>query len=99
MSDSEATYPSCVDSLTAEGAQLDMFPSSSAGTGIEREELRGELAGILAKVRAEPDEPLDASDAVHFRNIFFRMADGLPAEEAEQLRLAFETELTRRRVA
>ncbi len=59
------------------------------------ESVRAELMAILAKARAAPAEPWDPREASLYRVIFPQMANWLPADEARQLRLAFETELAR----
>lgn len=77
---------------TAE-AQLDMFGGPAIPGDPDTESLRAELAGILAEATSR--ERLDGTDAMHFRNIFSRMAHRLPDAEAAQLRLQLETELAR----
>jgi hypothetical protein len=75
--------------------QLDMFEGPPPASYADGAGVRGEIADVLGKVRAAPSEPWEASDIAHLRNIFSRMAERLPSDEAAQLRVELETELTR----
>jgi hypothetical protein len=57
--------------------------------------VRAELMGILARARAAPAQPWDPREVSFYRTVFPQMTNWLPAEEARQLRIAFETELAR----
>jgi hypothetical protein len=81
-----------VESHPAE-VQLDMF-GGAPGQPAPRD-VRAELAEVLAQVRSAPSEPMDAADVTHLRNIFARMSERLPGDEAAQLRLELEASLAR----
>ena len=59
------------------------------------DKVRAELLAVLAKARAAERMPWDARRALYWRTVFPQMANWLPAEEAAQLRFAFETEIRR----
>jgi hypothetical protein len=77
--------------------QLDMFgaPPPEEIPDPDPESVRAELLGILAKARAAPQVPWSAKEASYYRTVFPQMANWLPAEEAQQLRLQFAAELAR----
>jgi hypothetical protein len=59
------------------------------------DEVRAELLNVLAQARAAQSFPLDARRALYWRTVFPQMANWLPDEEAQQLRLEFEMEIRR----
>src|SRR4051794_32850178 len=59
------------------------------------EEVRLELNGLLAKMRAAETMPWDAKRTALYRTIVPQMANWLPEDEAKQLCFEFETELKR----
>lgn len=63
------------------------------------EEVREELNGILAEMRAAEAMPWDEKRVALYRTVFPQMTNWLPAEEGAQLRFAFEAELERLKVA
>jgi hypothetical protein len=73
--------------------QLDMFGAPPRQA--EPHDIRAELADALAQARSAPIEPMDAADVERLRNIFLRMAEPLPADEAAQLRLELDAALER----
>jgi hypothetical protein len=87
------------DVLPAE-LQLDMFgapPTTSHpdSAAVDSPAVSAELADALAKVRAAPGAPSSSDDAAHLRDILARMAEGLPSDEAAQLRLELDSEPAR----
>jgi hypothetical protein len=76
--------------------QLDMFgPPPTRNYDSDPEDVRAELAEILARVRAAPQVPWPGKEMAYWRTVFPQMAKRLPAEEAAQLRLEFAAELAR----
>jgi hypothetical protein len=63
------------------------------------DEVRTELHGILAQMRAAEVMPWDDDRTALYRTIFPQMAGCLPEEEAAQLRFDFENELVRLKAA
>ena len=61
----------------------------------DADKVRAELLAVLAKARAAQRFPWDARRTLYWRTVFPQMANWLPAEEAAQLRFAFETEIRR----
>ena len=57
--------------------------------------VRCELMSVLARARAAPATPWLSSDQDFYRVVFPQMTNWLPADEAQQLRFEFETELAR----
>jgi hypothetical protein len=81
---------------SSDPAQLDLFgPSLAQCCDPDPESVRAELMEILARARAAPREPWPAKEASYWRTTFPQMANGLPAEEAQRLRLAFAAEMKR----
>jgi hypothetical protein len=63
------------------------------------DEVRAELHGILAQMRAAQSIPWDDDRTALYRTIFPQMTNCLPDEEAAQLRFDFEAELARLKAA
>jgi hypothetical protein len=63
------------------------------------DEVRKELHGILAEMRAAEAMPWDEKRTALYRTIFPQMTNWLPEEEGAQLRFAFEAELERLKAA
>ena len=83
--------------LFGNDVQADLF-GEDAPTPVYRanpDEVRRELYKILAEARAAQTMPWDAGRVRLYRTIFPQMTNWLPAEEGEQLRFEFETELAR----
>ena len=81
---------------SAAQSQLDMFGAPPVQSyDPDPDSVRAELLQVLAKARAAPAEPWDAREVSLYRVIFPQMANWLPADEARQLRFAFEAELER----
>ena len=59
------------------------------------DEVRPELHGILAQMRAAKSIPWDDDRTALYRTIFPQMTGRLPDEEGAQLRFDFEKELSR----
>jgi hypothetical protein len=86
-------------------SQLSLFGEDpSERTGVEQnaavyradpDEVRAELLSVLAQARAARSFPWDARRALYWRTVFPQMANWLPDEEAQQLRLEFEVEIRR----
>jgi hypothetical protein len=86
-------------------SQLSLFGEDpSERTGVEQnaavyradpDEVRAELLSVLAQARAARSFPWDARRALYWRTVFPQMANWLPDEEAQQLRLEFEMEIRR----
>jgi hypothetical protein len=76
--------------------QLDMFgPPPEQNYDPDPAEVRAELMAVLAKARAAPQEPWPAKEASYWRTVFPQMANWLPDDEAERLRLEFAAEIAR----
>jgi hypothetical protein len=76
--------------------QLDMFGSPPAQNyDPDPEDVRAELIEVLARARAAPEAPWPAKEASYWGTVFPQMANWLPAEEAQQLRIEFAAELAR----
>ncbi|HML12122.1 MAG TPA: hypothetical protein VK456_02375 [Xanthobacteraceae bacterium] len=83
--------------LFGNDGQADLF-GEDAPTPVYRadpDEVRRELYKILAVARAARTMPWDAGRVRLYRTIFPQMTNWLPADEGEQLRFEFETELAR----
>ena len=63
------------------------------------EEVRRRMLAVLAKARAAERMPWSEKDARMWQTIFPNMANWLPADEANQLRLEFAREMERLRAA
>jgi hypothetical protein len=63
------------------------------------DDVRKELNGILAEMRAAEAMPWDETRAALYRTIFPQMTNWLPEEEGAQLRFQFEEEMARLKVA
>jgi hypothetical protein len=63
------------------------------------DEVRAELHKILAEARAATSMPWDDHRTALYGTIFPQMTGCLPADEGEQLRFEFETELKRLKAA
>lgn len=77
--------------------QSDLF-DEDAPTPVYRadpDEVRAELLQILAEARAARTLPWEPSKTAFYRTVFPQMANWLPDDEANQLRLDFATELAR----
>jgi hypothetical protein len=59
------------------------------------DEVRAELLQILAEARAATTLPWEPSKVALYRTVFPQMANWLPEQEANQLRVEFATELAR----
>lgn len=70
--------------------QLDMLGAPQVlpcGSGAD---VRAEIMDILEKARAMNRGPWDAIEAAQYRRVLSEMAEGLPVDEAAQLRLELE---------
>jgi hypothetical protein len=63
------------------------------------DEVREELHGILAEMRAAEAMPWDEKRAALYCTIFPQMTNWLPEEEGSQLRFQFEEEMARLKAA
>ncbi len=57
--------------------------------------VRAEANKVLEKARLAKDMPWTAKEVAFWKTVFPQMTNWLPAEEADQLRLAFSEELSR----
>lgn len=85
-------FASDQNDLVDEGAPA---PSYSA----DPDEVRADLLRILAEARAAKTLPWEPKRAALYQTIFPQMANWLPDDEANQLRFAFEAEMTRLKAA
>ena len=81
-------------------SQGDLFagePARNTGIGVaDPDQIRARLYKLLAEVRgAESKSPWNERTTRMNQTIFPQMANWLPAEEAEQLRLEFRAEMER----
>ena len=76
-----------------EGGKLDAEPSASRIP--DPADIRRRLGGVLDKVRRADRMPWNPRDARMWQTVFPQMANWLPADEADQLRLEFARELER----
>jgi hypothetical protein len=86
-----------LDLFGNDDAQAELFNADEAPIAYrpDTDAVRTELLGILAEARAASVVPWDTRRTKLYRTIFPQMTLWLPADEAEQLRLEFETELKR----
>ncbi len=86
--------------LFAGESQPDLFGAEAAPTyRPDPEKVRSRLHRILAEARAARTLPWGPTRVSLYRTIFPQMTLWLPEEEAAQLRLEFEAELTRLQTA
>jgi len=81
-------------------AQSDFFSQGQLAAPVQSylpdpADIRRRLNTLLATARAAERMPWPERDARVWKTIFPNMANWLPNEEAEQLRLAFSTEMER----
>jgi len=82
--------------LFAPEPQADLFGAESASAyRPSPEKVRARLHRILAEMRGARTLPPESGRPSLYRTIFPQLALFLPEEEAAQLRLEFETEMTR----
>jgi len=89
----------------ARNDQLDLFDHDEPDDVLENrptpvyradpDEVRAELHQMLAEARAAQEMPWEPERVRLYRTIFPQMSNWLPADEAAQLRSAFEAELAR----
>lgn len=80
--------------------QPDLFGADAAPVyRPDPEKVRARLHRILDEAKAAPALPLEPARVSLYRTIFPQLTLWLPEEEAAQLRLEFETELTRLQAA
>lgn len=83
-----------------EDAQPDLFGAApQPAYRPDPDKVRARLHKILAEARAAKTLPWEPSTLSLYRTIFPQMTDWLPADEAAQLRLEFETQLKRLQAA
>lgn len=80
-------------------AQDDLFPSEPVVYRADPDKVRRKLLRILAEAKAAERAPWDRSTQRLYQTIFPQMANWLPDDEAEQLRLEFRCELKRLDIA
>ncbi len=86
--------------LFGNDTQPDMFGDTPTPEyRADPDEVRAELHRILAEVRAADTLPWEPRKALVYRTTFPQMTLWLPEEEGAQLRLEFETEMERLKVA
>jgi hypothetical protein len=86
--------------LFASESQPDLFGTETATAyRPDPDKVRARLYRILAEARAARTVPWDPTRVSLYRTIFPQMTLWLPEDEAVQLRLEFEAELTRLHVA
>ena len=86
----------------ANSQQTDLFGAETAPRPNYRPDpaqVRAKLLDVLAKAKAAPGVPWRSEDQGFYRVVFPQMANWLPAEEADQLRFEFETEMARLQAA
>ena len=77
-------------------AQTDLFGGATVPAyRPDADKVRGRLHKILAEARAARKMPWEPTQLSLYKTIFPQMTLWLPAEEAEQLRLAFDAEVER----
>jgi hypothetical protein len=84
-------------SFFGEGEDRLQAPKQKIGPDPER--ARRKLLAVLATARAAKRMPWPEGEARMWQTVFPQMANWLPPDEAEQLRLAFAQELERLRSA
>jgi hypothetical protein len=94
------TRPHQQDLFEAE-AQTELFTPAAAPPAYrpDLDSVRARLHKILAEARAAERLPWDQDQLLVYRTIFPQMTGWLPEEEAAQLRLDFDTEMTRLKAA
>lgn len=83
--------------------QLDLFSTDeqpeaerpSQAVSADPDEVRAEMLGLLAELRAAKTMPWTEDDVGFYQTVFPQMSNWLPKDEAKQLCLEFETEMTR----
>jgi hypothetical protein len=81
------------------GTATDLAPKEPASYAPDPDRVRGKLDAVLSQLRSADIMPWDRKTQAYHRQVFPQMTRCLPADEAEQLKLAFETELQRLRAA
>ena len=86
--------------LFESGSQPDLFGAEAVPAyRPDPERVRARLHRILGEAKAAPALPWEPARVSLYRTIFPQMTHWLPEDEAAQLRLEFETELTRLQAA
>ena len=81
--------------------QAELFEPGAAPPAYrpDRDKVRARLHRILAEARAAEQLPWDQDKVLVYRTIFPQMAGWLPEDEAVQLSLQFDAEMTRLKAA
>ena len=83
-----------------DGEQIDLFGVPAAvDYSPDPAKVRAQLQGIIAEVRSATILPWEPRRLALYRTIVPQMSLWLPEEEAAQLRLDFETEISRLQAA
>jgi hypothetical protein len=77
------------------GGQDDLFPSEPTVYRADPEVVRAKLLRLLAEAKAAESLPWDRKTTRYWQTVFPQMANWLPDEEADQLRLEFRSEMAR----
>ena len=75
--------------------QADLLPAEPASYAPDPEVVRRKLLRLLAEARAADSMPWDRKTMRYWQTVFPQMANWLPNEEADQLRLEFRSEMAR----
>jgi hypothetical protein len=75
--------------------QDDLFPAEPASYAPNPDRVRAKLNAVLSQLRAADTMPWDRKTQAYHLQLFPQMTRSLPADEAEQLKLAFTAELER----
>lgn len=75
--------------------QGDLLPSEPTVYRADPEVVRAKLLRLLAEARAAQSMPWDRKTTRYWQTVFPQMANWLPDDEADQLRLEFRSEMQR----
>lgn len=96
---SEPEDPRAADQLSLFGPGEDRMQPVARGFAPEPDVVRARLNGLLALARSAEVMPWPVEDARMWQTVFPQMANWLPDDEADQLRLAFMQEIERLKMA
>jgi hypothetical protein len=77
------------------GGQDDLFPAEPTVYRADPAVVRAKLLRLLAEARAADSPPWDRKTTRYWQTVFPQMANWLPDDEADQLRLEFRSEMAR----
>ena len=81
------------------GTEADLFLKEPVSYKPDPVRVRGKLQAVLSELRSADTMPWTRKTQAYHQLVFPQMIRCLPADEAEQLKLAFESELQRLRAA